>query len=64
MPIYEYKCEKCNHSFEKLVFISDRKVVVCPKCNDKHVKKLLSSTCFISSSISGGCSTDASSGFS
>ncbi|MBW2569283.1 MAG: zinc ribbon domain-containing protein [Deltaproteobacteria bacterium] len=64
MPIYEYKCEKCNHSFEKLVFSSDKKVVICPKCNNKDVKRLLSSTCFINSAGNGGCSTRASSGFS
>ncbi|MBW2167239.1 MAG: zinc ribbon domain-containing protein, partial [Deltaproteobacteria bacterium] len=23
MPMYEYKCENCNHIFEKLVFTSD-----------------------------------------
>lgn len=64
MPIYEYKCEKCGHSFEKLVFNSDEEPVSCPDCKTKDVKRLLSSTGFISSSGGGGCSADAPSGFS
>jgi putative FmdB family regulatory protein len=64
MPIYEYKCEKCGNSFEKLVFGSDKEPVSCPECKAKDVKRLLSSTGFISSSGGGGCSTGAPSGFS
>ncbi len=69
MPIYEYECEKCGNSFEKLVFGSDKEPVSCPECKAKDVKRLLSSTGFIGSSgMSGsggsGCSTGAPSGFS
>ena len=42
MPIFEYKCEKCNTTFEKLVPNSDSKVI-CTKCGSKKVKKQLSS---------------------
>jgi len=41
MPLYEYKCEKCSHSFKKLFFIVDTASFVCPKCGDNEVKKLL-----------------------
>lgn len=32
MPIYEYKCEKCNIEFEKLVKISDANYVEGDNC--------------------------------
>lgn len=44
MPIYEYKCEKCYESFEKLVKNSKEKVV-CPQCGSRP-KKLMSSGSF------------------
>ncbi|RPH50480.1 MAG: zinc ribbon domain-containing protein [Desulfobacteraceae bacterium] len=63
MPLYEYKCEKCSRSFEKLVFANDSEPVSCPECGSKKVKKLLSSTSFIASSGLTSCSP-ASSKFS
>jgi putative FmdB family regulatory protein len=41
MPIYEYTCNKCGEDFEKLVF--GNKIVDCPKCSSKDIKKKLSS---------------------
>ncbi len=38
MPIYEYKCEKCESCFEKLVFTGDKEPVECPECGTKQVK--------------------------
>jgi putative FmdB family regulatory protein len=33
MPIYEYKCKKCGHRFEKLhQSYSDARVKKCPEC--------------------------------
>ena len=64
MPIYEYKCESCGQTFEKLVFTSDNEGIECPQCSDIKVKKLLSSTCHINSSGGGGCAPCPSSGFS
>ena len=40
MPLYEYKCDKCGHSFEKLVFQGDKEVR-CPQCHSE-VHKLMS----------------------
>jgi putative FmdB family regulatory protein len=32
MPLYEYKCKKCGHQFEKIQKFSDRMVKKCPEC--------------------------------
>ena len=43
MPIYEYRCPKCGHEFEKLVPITtDPKDVDCPKCAREGVEKKMS----------------------
>jgi putative FmdB family regulatory protein len=42
MPIFEYKCEKCEAKFEKLISSTNTKVV-CEKCGSKKVEKQLSS---------------------
>jgi putative FmdB family regulatory protein len=42
MPIYEYVCESCNHSFDALVLSSREPAPACPKCKKTHVKKLMS----------------------
>jgi putative FmdB family regulatory protein len=64
MPIYEYRCEKCDCQFEQLVSSGEKKPVICPKCGSKQVKKCIS--CFSSSGIlhEGGCNSSGSKGFS
>ena len=42
MPIYEYKCLKCEHQFEVIQRFSDNPVESCPECNKKSVQKLVS----------------------
>lgn len=32
MPLYEYRCTKCKHRFEKIQKFSDRLVKKCPEC--------------------------------
>ena len=32
MPLYEYKCKKCHHRFEKIQKFSDPLVKKCPDC--------------------------------
>ncbi len=32
MPIYEYKCKKCHHRFERIQKFSDPHVKRCPDC--------------------------------
>ena len=46
MPIYEYKCSKCEHQFEVIQKFSDNPVKSCPECNEKSVKKLVSAPSF------------------
>jgi putative FmdB family regulatory protein len=43
MPLYEYRCENCNHQFEKIQRFSDDPITVCPSCGSGPVVKLLSS---------------------
>ncbi|MBN1833837.1 MAG: zinc ribbon domain-containing protein [Deltaproteobacteria bacterium] len=63
MPIYEFKCKKCNNTFEFLCIKSDDKDhLVCPHCGHKEVETLFStfsskgSMSFSSCSPSGGFS--------
>ena len=46
MPIYDYKCSKCEHQFEVIQRLSDNPVKSCPACNKKTVKKLVSAPSF------------------
>ena len=45
MPIYEYRCQDCNHEFERIQSFSDPPVTVCPTC-DGSVQKLISRSAF------------------
>ena len=43
MPIYEYQCKNCNHTFEEFFLTSKEvKAPACPKCKKGEVEKLLS----------------------
>lgn len=40
MPIYEYKCEKCETRFEKLVRrAADENELACPQCGERHLSQ-------------------------
>ena len=41
MPLYEYKCAKCGHTFEKIEPVSASESQKCPKCGAK-AQRLLS----------------------
>ena len=41
MPIYEYRCLKCQKSFEQLI-LSVQDKVACRQCNSMKVERLLS----------------------
>ena len=45
MPIYEYRCEDCNHEFERMQKFSDPPVEACPTCAGS-VQKLISRSAF------------------
>ncbi len=46
MPIYEYRCEACNHIEEALQKMSDAALVDCPACNKPTLKKQISAAGF------------------
>lgn len=40
MPLYEYRCESCDHSFEILQRIGDgADGLACPECGEAGVEK-------------------------
>lgn len=71
MPIYEYKCNKCDEQFETLVMGGTEPE--CPACDSQDLSRLMSACGFISkttgqggdsqvkSSASSGCGSCASS---
>ena len=47
MPIYEYGCKYCDHTFEIFQKINSRKIRKCPECGRKNALNiLLGSTAF------------------
>ena len=46
MPIYEYRCESCEHRLEKLQRMSDGDLVDCPECEKPALKRLVSAAGF------------------
>ena len=46
MPIYEYRCNECEHRLEKLQKMSDDPLKDCPKCEKPALSKLVSASSF------------------
>ncbi len=46
MPIYEYRCEACQHELEALQKISDEPLQICPKCGAPSLRKQVSAAGF------------------
>ena len=43
MPVYEFKCSKCDHVFEVMGSYAEReKAHTCPKCGSTEVKQAIS----------------------
>jgi putative FmdB family regulatory protein len=40
VPLYEYKCDKCGHRFEKIESVSASSTKKCPKCGGKAERQL------------------------
>jgi len=62
MPIFEFKCSKCEEFFEVIVMNSkDDETVNCPKCKSDEFERVVSTTNFkmagSSSSSQKGVST-------
>ncbi|HEY3452228.1 MAG TPA: zinc ribbon domain-containing protein [Myxococcales bacterium] len=65
MPLYEFKCRTCGHTFEELIRNqADEAEAACPTCGTKEVQRLLSATSlgFVSVGGGGGASTDSGGG--
>jgi putative FmdB family regulatory protein len=41
MPLYEYTCEACEHSFEALVTTKTMDTIRCPKCSATKLNRLI-----------------------
>jgi putative FmdB family regulatory protein len=46
MPIYEYRCESCGETLEKIQKFSDAPLTDCPACGKSTLKKLVSASSF------------------
>jgi putative FmdB family regulatory protein len=55
MPLYEYTCEACEHTFESLVFGDEK--VTCPECESDKLHKLMSvpGLAQVAAPSGGGC---------
>ena len=42
MPTYEYRCNACEHAFERFQSIKARPVKKCPECGKLKVERLIS----------------------
>ncbi len=55
MPIYEFKCLKCEECFELLVMNSKEDLEMkCPKCDSEKFERILSSTNYSFGGSAGG----------
>lgn len=40
MPLYEYRCTRCSHRFDKIQRFNDEPEIVCPKCGGELERPL------------------------
>jgi len=46
MPLYEFRCLKCDECFEILVMQKEEQVQLrCPKCKSEEFERVLSASC-------------------
>lgn len=46
MPIYEYECKVCGHTFDIIQGFSEEPLTDCPVCKEPALKKLISTSAF------------------
>lgn len=57
MPIYEFRCDKCGHRFEKLCPLgADGAKMECPVCAAPAPKRVMSGFCACGTESGGGSS--------
>ncbi len=60
MPLYEFRCQKCGHLFERLCRAgSNGKGLGCPACGSRSLRRLMS---VFAARVSGGRESAATSG--
>ena len=59
MPTFDFKCTKCDHTFEETIAFGSKKYPPCPSCSAKQVQKLVSSPAGIVFKGSGFYHTDS-----
>ena len=62
MPIFEYTCQKCKKTFEKLVLSKNQPAPVCPNCGSKKTEQQFSTFATSGPSVSTGGGACAPSG--
>ena len=59
MPIYEYRCKQCGHTFEKLVASSQvNEPVICSECESLESTRQFSTFGVGTANIAGDPTTD------
>ena len=46
MPIFDYQCTKCGHSFDALQKLGEAPLKKCPECGKAALEKLVSTPAF------------------
>jgi len=58
MPIYEFKCSKCEEVFE-LLLLKEDEVGACKKCGSGEFERIMSSTNYAMGAGGGGAKVSA-----
>ena len=58
MPTYDYRCEKCGHTFDAFQRMSEDMLTECPKCKEHALKRLIGAGAGIIFKGSGFYETD------
>jgi len=59
MPLYEYRCQECDHLFELFVRQGSEPALKCPQCGSTEVRKVFS---LFGTGVASGASSSTSSG--
>jgi len=63
MPLYEYQCQDCQESFEKIVRFSEADLLPpCPNCGSKDTRKKISAAAALGGASGGSSGGSCGSG--
>ncbi len=46
MPIFDYQCQQCGHTFDALQKLDEKPLKDCPECGKAALEKLISTPAF------------------